>query len=86
MFILEDHPVLCYPCHTLGNVCDIQKQMELLNDLNILENIDNNIEDKNILYLLRWFSLIGPKIGLPISSEFFHQASQLMLLNNSIDK
>ena len=87
MFVQEEHPFLGSPGLCL-HVCGLSERMELLGVTSSTSaDRDKGYKDKDDqmrvkeeaagMYLLRWFAVVGPTIGMPISPTFYRQAECL---------
>ena len=69
--IEEEHPFLGIPAACL-HICGIPERLAIMQG-------QQTIEDDRGLYLLQWFSLVGPYLGMPIDSGTFQRVSSFLL-------
>jgi hypothetical protein len=74
LFCTEEHPFNGRPYTTL-ELCGLRERLESV------ELVENNRETTlpSELYLLNWFSVVGPGIGLPTSPAFYVAAKEALL-------
>jgi hypothetical protein len=70
-WIFEEHPYYCTPCFSLS-ICEIPERMRLCNECNEHE------QNKNMMYFLQVLAMIGPVVGLRVSSRAFKIIEEML--------
>ena len=88
-YLYEEHPYTLTPCLCL-HVCGLGASLALIDSTNTIsnnyENRSSNLRatDGNAtyptvdLYLLSWFTLVGPAIGINVDMAFYQAAVELL--------
>jgi hypothetical protein len=71
--IQDEHPLFGIPALTI-HPCGLEERLSLLVQLTTL---DTSLSPE--LYLLQWFSLIGPIFDFQLTPPFFSQAKEILL-------
>lgn len=74
---IESHPFLDKPYCTL-HVCMLEDRLK-----SVMDQHEGTKCSSDALYLLVWFSVVGPFVGFPVSAEAFVKAQEQLLQQKS---
>jgi hypothetical protein len=81
LFVTEEHPWTGKPYTTL-HLCGVRENLEEFMSAPksfLVEASFSLTEELSKLYLLNWFTLVGPSFGFPISASFYTLAKDALL-------